>query len=569
MESLDLEQLIDGLGCSLLCCRKDSRLSILYASGSFYKTLGFAKGEITALLEDGPAPVLRNTPPVDWDRLAEEIAAKGYAKPELRLIKKDGHHIWASYRVRLQKGPEGDDFFCGVVEDITLSRRSRRLRLEQARELEALTANVPCGVLCCRNDEFLTLNFVSEGFCRLTGYGREEIASQFDDRFIRMVCEKDRDLLRLRAVGRRKQDGAVEITYRIVGKNGCLIWILDKTRLQEDCNGNVWLYSVLMNITQEQKTQEELAVTEERYHMLLEHAADPILDFDLKTGKIYSSPTFTARFGSEFPACGNLLEYLEKSPVIYGRDRRLLLDKTIRLLRGEAMGDGEFRFREADGGYIWCNVHPTAFFDEQGNITRLIVIISDIDRRKRESIVLRQQAEHDLLTGLFNRVTATERIGRLIAQSEKGERHAFFVIDIDNFKNINDHLGHLKGDELIVETASRIKQLFREKDIVARVGGDEFVVFLRKIVSVDLVVRKAESIGNAFRSSRASGCCGLSGSIGISFYPYDGSSYEELFRKADAAMYAAKNSGKNSFRIYTREIDEITQAETRNWAQGL
>lgn len=569
MESLDLERLIDGLGCSLLCCRKDSRLSILYASGSFYKTLGFAKGEITALLDDGPAPVLRNSPPVDWERLEKEAAEKGYAKPELRLIKKDGHHIWASYRFRLQTEPGRGEYFCGVVEDITLSRRSRRLRLEQTRELEALTANVPCGVLCCRNDPFLTMNFVSEGFCRMTGYGRGEIASRFDDRFIRMVYEKDRGLLLRRAVGRRKQDGASEITYRMTEKDGRLIWILDKTRLREDCNGNVWLYSVLMNITERQKTQEELAVTEERYRMLLEHAADPILDFNLKTGRIFYSPTFTARFGTGFPPCGNLLEYLEKNPVIYGQDRRLLLDKTIRLLRGEPMEDGEFRFREAGGGYIWCNVHPTAFFDEQGEATRLIVVVSDIDRRKRESIALRKQAEHDLLTGLLNRVTATERINRMLAQSRKGERHAFFVIDIDNFKNINDHLGHLKGDELIVETATRIRRLFREKDIVARVGGDEFVVFLRRIISAEMVVNKAENIGEAFRGSRDSGCVGLSCSIGISFYPFDGASYEELFRKADVAMYAAKNSGKNSFRIYSREIGEITQSGTRNWAQGL
>lgn len=565
MESLDLEQLIDGLGCSLLCCRKDRRLSILYAGDPFYRMLGYAKGEITALLDGGPAPVLRNDPPVDWERLAEEIEEKGFAKPELRLIKKDGHHVWASYRVRLQKEPDGDEYFCGVAENITLSRRSRRQRLEQTRELEAMAANVPCGVLCCRNDEFLTLNFVSEGFCRMTGYNEAEIASEFDNRFIRMVYEKDRGLLLHRAVGRRKQDGTVGMAYRIRGKDERLVWVLDKSRLQEDCNGNIWLYSVLMDVTEAQRTQKELKVTEERYRMLLEHVADPILDFNLKTGQAFYSPTFTERFGSEFPQSGNLLDYLAESPVIYGRDRKPLMDRTVRLLRGETPEDGEFRLRGADGSYIWCNLHPTAFFDEQGEAARLIVVISDIDRRKRESIALRQQAEHDLLTGLLNQVTAMDRIDNAIAQSRKGDRHALFVIDIDNFKNVNDHLGHLKGDELIIETASRIKRLFRESDIVARVGGDEFVVFLCRIVSVDLIVKKAESIGDAFRSNRAIGCCGISGSVGISFYPYDGSSYKELFRKADAAMYAAKNSGKNSFRVYTKEIGEITQGRIRNW----
>jgi FOG: GGDEF domain len=122
---------------------------------------------------------------------------------------------------------------------------------------------------------------------------------------------------------------------------------------------------------------------------------------------------------------------------------------------------------------------------------------------------------------------------------------------------VNDRLGHLRGDELIVEMASHIRGLFREEDIVGRIGGDEFVVFLRNIASVDLIVKKAESIGAAFRESRDGSACGVSGSIGISFYPYDGSSYEELFRKADAAMYAAKNGGKDSFRVYTREIGSL------------
>ena len=556
MESLDLERLIDDLGCSLLCCRKDSHLSILYASGAFYQMLGFREGEITALQDEGPAPVLRGGPPVSWKTIEEEIRENGFAEPELRLIKKDGHHIWASYRVRLEQRPDGEEYFCGVVEDITLKRRARRYKLERVRELEALTANLPCGVLCCRNDEFLTLNFVSEGFCRMTGYGRDEILSEFNDCFIRMVHEKDRVLLLRRTVGRRKQDGAAELTYRIKGRDGHPVWVLDKTRLLEDQDGNRWLYSVLMNVTETQRAQEELAVTEERYRLLLEHAADPIVDFNLKTGRIYYSPTFTAHFGTDFPQSGNLVNYLEKNPLIYGQDRRPLIDRIIRMLRGETVGDGEFRLRGTDGGFIWYNLHPTTFFDEQGEATRVIIMISDIDRRKKESIALRQQAEHDLLTGLYNRVTATDRIDRFISLSKKGERHALFVIDIDNFKNVNDQLGHLKGDELIIETASRIKKLFREKDVVARVGGDEFVVLLRRIVSVDLIVKKAENIEEAFRS------CGISGSIGVSFYPYDGSSYEELFRKADAAMYAAKNSGKNSFRVYTREIGEVTRETT-------
>ena len=115
----------------------------------------------------------------------------------------------------------------------------------------------------------------------------------------------------------------------------------------------------------------------------------------------------------------------------------------------------------------------------------------------------------------------------------------------------------IKGDELIIETATQIKRLFRQKDIVGRIGGDEFVVLLRDIASMELIVKKAENIQNAFGRSGVSTNVGISGSIGVSIYPYDGYSYRELFRKADSAMYAAKRSGKNSFRVYTRETREI------------
>ena len=563
MENLDLERLVDGLGCSLLCCRRDGLMTIVRASDSFYRTLGYERGEVTELLAGRPDPVLRNVPPIDWGLVTEEIREKGFAAPELRMIKKDGHHIWASYRVRLTAGEDGAEYFCGVMEDITLQRRSRRKAREQAEELEALTENVPCGVLRCRGDEFLTLGLVSEGFCRITDYSREEIAALFDSRFLSMVYEKDRDPL-LRQVRDRAGDGTAELTYRIVAKNGRLVWVLDKSRRREDRNGNVWLYSVLMDITQTKKAQDELAATEERYRMILEHAADPILDCDLKTGRFYYSPAFTAKFGGGFPQEGNLLRDLEGHPLIYAADRERLLRKLRRLLGGEALDDDEFRFRSADGSYLWCNVHPAVFSDEQGTVTRLIAVISDIDRRKKEALALRQKAEHDLLTGLYNRVTVTGMIDGVIARSEKGMRHALFVVDIDDFKTVNDRLGHLKGDELIVGTASRIRRLFREEDIVGRIGGDEFVVFLRDITSVDLVVRKAESIGAAFRENRDPAVGGISGSIGISFYPYDGSSYEELFRKADAAMYAAKNGGKDSFRIYTREIDRLPPYRARD-----
>lgn len=150
------------------------------------------------------------------------------------------------------------------------------------------------------------------------------------------------------------------------------------------------------------------------------------------------------------------------------------------------------------------------------------------------------------LTGLYNHVTTTVLIDKAIAESKSDSRHALFVIDIDNFKTINDQLGHLLGDEVIEEIGAKLKEQFREDDIVGRIGGDEFVVFLQNIPSNKVVSLKSRVLNELFRNLQARGNveCKISCSVGVSSYPADGKNYHELFRKADIAMYAAKKAEK-------------------------
>lgn len=558
------ERSIEALGLCFLCLRKDECLTIVYAGDPFYRMLGYEKGELKTLLGEGESSPLQNEPPVDWNGVAEGIAEKGYVRLELKLNRKSGHHLWAEFRVSISRGENGAEFFCGLIQEITMERRSRRLALEQMEELEALTANVPGGVLRCRLDEHLTLGLVSDGYCRISGYTREEIRERFHDSFLSMVCEKDRDALMRQIDSRVRSDLVTELTYRVTAKGGRQIWVLDRTRRQEDFNGNIWLYSVLIDITEMKHAQDDLAASEERYRLILGHAADPVFDLDFRNQRTYYSPACGTKFGGQLPEFGSLMDHLEHSDRIFEDDRECVMRYARQLLGGKRkLGDEECRLRAADGGYIWCNVHPAAFYDRQGALERLIVVVSDIDRRIRETQALRQRAEHDLLTGLYNRVTTTNLINIALRDSGENDRHALFVVDIDNFKLVNDRLGHLSGDRLIVETARLIRKNFREEDIIGRVGGDEFVIFLKAFPSLELILNRAEELGNSLREIRSDTleCIGISGSIGISFYPHDGKTYEELFWKADCAMYAAKNSGKDTYRVYTRMIEPLAHRE--------
>ncbi len=544
------------LGFGFLRLRDDAELTIESASAEFYNMLGYREGELAALLGQGERPALRDANPADWAAPKGRPPAEGYSVAELKLIKKNGHHIWVSYRMCYVES-DGRGFFWGLVDDITLTRRFHRMEREQKEELEALTANIPGGVLRCRADKVLSLDFVSEGFCRITGYSDEEIAERFGNRFIDIVCPQDREMLLRRILGGVPWDNVMEITFRINTRGGETLWVMDKARCILSGGGTVWIYSVLIDVTAMKTAQDELRASEERYRLILEHVTDPVVDCNFATEEVYYSPAFRRKFPGHLISVKpeGITDTLRNTEYIHGDDREAALGYAARVMNGESVCDAEFRLCSRGGAYLWCSVHPTLFRSAEGRPERLIVVISDIDRQKKETMDLRRKAEHDLLTGLYNRITTMTLVNGALARSAAGDRNALFVVDIDNFKKINDRFGHLSGDRMIADAAANIRSLFRTGDIVGRVGGDEFVIFMEHTDS-EAVVKKAEAVNSAI-ASLGGGKIGISvsGSVGVALSPGDGESYDELFRRADTAMYTAKRNGKNSFRIYFRGMD--------------
>jgi diguanylate cyclase (GGDEF)-like protein/PAS domain S-box-containing protein len=552
--------LLDQLGLGVLKIRDDPELTILSASAGFYDMLGYCEGEIRRLREPGEKPVLREANPEDWEALLRRAGDQGHVVVQLKLIRKDGHHIWASFRAtRCSEG--GERFFLGVVDNITLARRFQRIQREQKEELEALTANIPGGVLRFRADENLTLNFVSDGFCRISGYTQQEIVQVFQSRFLEMVFPADRPgLLEQIRNAKTWDDRVVAFMFRVVCKDGSVLWMLNKARCMVDESGTVWIYSVLIDVTSIKEAQDELKASEERFRLILENATYPVLDCNFSTGEFYFSGPFRKKFRDTnlHLKANELLPFLKKTDFVFEEDRPALLDYCKRVMSGQKPDDEDFRFRSSDGTYIWCTLKCTLFCNSAGQPARLIVMFTDIDHKKKEALDLRRKAEHDLLTGLYNRFTAIAMVNAAIAHSTENERHALFVVDIDNFKKINDSLGHLSGDKVIAELARRIRALFRESDIVGRVGGDEFIIFMEH-TDPAAAVKKAQALNETIASVQ-SATSHISGSVGIAFFPADGKSYDELFRKADTAMYCAKRKGKNSFCIYCKgmKISDIS-----------
>ncbi len=181
----------------------------------------------------------------------------------------------------------------------------------------------------------------------------------------------------------------------------------------------------------------------------------------------------------------------------------------------------------------------------------------NINLQKKEMQRLTEKTQRDPLTNLYNKIATQTQIEDYITNGNTNMKHAMLMIDIDNFKSVNDNFGHLVGDEVITVISKRLQNLFRTTDIVGRIGGDEFVVFLRDVNKKELITEKAKEICGIFIDTIVEDCpeCKISGSVGIALYPNDGKTYEELYRKADMALYKAKKCGKNGYELYSDIIN--------------
>lgn len=224
----------------------------------------------------------------------------------------------------------------------------------------------------------------------------------------------------------------------------------------------------------------------------------------------------------------------------------------------------DYRRLMPEGNYVWMRVLMVLMRDLESEDIKGFVQIKNIDAEKRQQIELQYKAERDLLTGLYNKGTTEMLIFKRLV-SDKNISGVLFIIDIDNFKTINDRLGHLYGDAVLSELSESLRRVFRDRDIVGRIGGDEFLVFAQGLKSESMIVKKAKNICEAFFRTYANGKnedFTVSSSIGIAMYPKDGETYEALFKRADAALYTTKAQGKNSYSFYNESL-EVPYFSTR------
>lgn len=298
----------------------------------------------------------------------------------------------------------------------------------------------------------------------------------------------------------------------------------------------------------------ELEDARERYRYLFENSVEGIVITDETTRIVEVNAAFEAITGY-------------RAEEVVGRNTTLLKsdwhDKPFyeamwAQIRATGVWQGEIIDRRANGeAYVqWLTICEVR--DDDNRVRNYLGIIDDITAKKESEKKIHQLAYYDHLTQLPNRTLLHDRLGQALRTARRdGHRLAVLFIDLDNFKNINDTLGHLVGDKFLIEVAGVLLGKVRERDTVARLGGDEFIILLEELHDSQDASRVAKAILEAMAEPfRINGNEVFSGaSIGIAVFPEDGADAATLVKHADTAMYSAKEQGKNDFRFFTDDMN--------------
>lgn len=300
--------------------------------------------------------------------------------------------------------------------------------------------------------------------------------------------------------------------------------------------------------------QQLLRASEARYRLIAQQSNDIIFEYDLAGGYMVYVEN-SDLLAAQFLCVGGLTNNLIRQEIIHPLDVELFRGALKQVLEEQWSSQIAIRARAHSNDYRWYHVSFTCVNDEQDRPWRVVGRARDVDAQIREEKRLKEIASRDPLTNLLNKIATRKEIDRILTQ-QPDRLHAFLIIDVDFFKQINDRRGHSVGDTVLTCAAHSLRQMFRSSDILGRIGGDEMVIFCSDIKAAEDAQNRAGEVCELFRTLRGPEQEPLrtSCSIGVAIAPTDGGSFNDLYVNADLALYAAKEGGRNRYEIYTPQM---------------
>ena len=414
------------------------------------------------------------------------------------------------------------------------------------------------------NDDAYELDFANELFYETIGHTPEQFAEKNNKLFSIVDPKTIHDPTMAYKKAMLVPGYTFKTDHNFISNNGEIIpvsaaltsLIIDNRR---------YIICSFLDISQQIAMRERLTYLTERNKILTESADEIIFEYDIINDKFSVPDKYVDTFNVN-PFRVSLYSGQLIKKLVYQDDIRRCRDKVKIASKKELRGNSEIRLYDKNGELCWYKISYATMADSEGKIYRLVGRLNNINDIKVKEQEIVKRLLLDSMTGLYNKTSIKVKAEEYFREDKRSrdKMHAVLVIDIDDFKRINDTLGHMFGDIVIESVASAIKSNIREYDLAGRVGGDEFVVILKDI-DEQIAVNKAEKIGESVSKIYSGYNKGIriSTSIGIAFYGVHGIDYETLFTKADSAMYYSKKNGKSEVTIFDSRKHNIIGTITK------
>ena len=399
----------------------------------------------------------------------------------------------------------------------------------------------------------------NSAFFKIVGYSKTEMIGEEIDLFD-LVLPADRELLRGAIEESRKKGKSGQVEVRIRHKDGMPRYAILQSGLFRKSDDKYYFNIICWDITERKALEEEVRLLNQQYELLQEISNEVPMEYDVAQ-KQYKLPV---RFKDSVN--GERVQYVTQEQALmqmHPDDREAYVAAYEEASKKEMQGSIEFRIhmKATPEEWLWRKTVYKSVLGADKKVIRIIGKTYDITEDKQRQQVLSAEARLDQHTRLFNKVETQRLVDEYLAQGEPGT-HVLFIVDIDHFKQINDTFGHTVGDTLITDMSHKIRESFRNSDIVGRIGGDEFVVFM-KATTEAFARKKAELLCKNARKVVYGGeeRLQVTVSVGGAVYGKDGMNYAELFDSADEAMYTVKTEGRDGFHFRSSEQDAVEKED--------
>jgi diguanylate cyclase (GGDEF)-like protein/PAS domain S-box-containing protein len=469
-----------------------------------------------------------------------------------RLVRQpSGEERWVRVRLTPRRDAHGVVRGYYVVSNDVHDIKSAHAAVEdKERQLRQVIDSIPTPM--CYVDAGTRYRYVNDAFLEYIGKRADEIVG----RSVREVLGEERWSLMHPYLQRVKGGESLAVERLVRFADGRARWM--NVRLSPRIVDGEYLgyYATTSDIHEQKAVEEELRRANSILSAHFDNTPLAVIEWDTELRIVRWSGQSEAIFG--WTATEALGRCLSQWRLTYEED----VDAVARMVHGLVEGPQTqatllHRNYRKDGSVIWVEWHNSALRDESGRVISILSLAQDVSSRIQAEERLQYMATHDGLTGLPNSVLLNDRLeAALVRAKRSGARVGVMFLDLDHFKDVNDTLGHRIGDALLKELARRIRAALRQSDLLARISGDEFVVVLEDFPDPDgpeRVARKIlDEVGRTFHLEGNE--IQVSASLGLALHPGDGADAETLLKNADAAMYHAKELGRNGFRLFSSEL---------------